>query len=177
MLKKFMVILVVALSGCASMELPIAHDLSKDTLTDESSMIIVSTWANDKSISFASMLTIYKADGDEALLSFNIDSYVLKPHFQEGWGFLNVSFLEPGEYRYELYNLNPYYTYYRFEKPITFRVQGNEVIYLGEAYLDGEYLRIRDKRVRDIPMFLERNTEFTEQDITIALPLIRYSKS
>lgn len=173
MFKKLIIILAIGLSGCASREVPIAHDLSKDSITESNSMVILSTWAPDKSISFASMLTVYKVDGNRRLLELPIDNYVLKPHFQDGWGFLHVTSLPPGEYRFELYNLNPYYTYDKFEPPFTFRIEKNEIVYLGEASLMDWYLKISDRSERDISMFLNKNPEFSKENIKIRLPRVQ----
>ena len=153
MFKKIMIILVITLSGCATFDVPIPHDLSKDKLTDENIMILFSTRANDYSISSASVLAIYKANGGGTLLSYHIDNYALKPHFQEGWGFLNIGFLPPGEYRYELHSLNPYASYGKFKNPIRFTVKGNKVIYLGEAYLGANTLQIRNQWARIFQCF------------------------
>ncbi len=161
-------ILTILLTGCSSFDYPFPQNLSKSVVSDDNSLVLLSTWAHEKSISSGTGLKIVDLKTNEVMAGAAIDAYHFKPHFKKGWGFYTVLQLPPGTYYYELTAINPYMSYEDQQKVTGFTIEPSTINYLGEIYFyrseSHGNIELRNKSDRDIDYFIERNSEFQKED-------------
>ena len=171
------VAICLLVAGCSSFTWKAPAGMQKSDLGPETGLAVISTWADQKSISQASEIVLKRVSDGKVVAGAPIDNYALKSHFQEGWGFLSAFQLPPGEYAITLHAVNPFRGYVEPRQSLRFTVRGGEASYLGEAYYykEGGYgkLRMRDRMTRDIPMFVSSNPSFTAADFVVRLPSVR----
>lgn len=170
------IFLSMSLVGCMSFEWKIPQ-VQRSELSQHKSVVVVSTWAPGKSIASASELTIHRKSDGSLAGAGPIDNYALKPHFQDGWGFLHVFQMSPGDYVISLGATNPYDSYKGSESPLEFTVPAGKMVYLGEAAFHREpgagVIEMRNRFERDIALFLAHNPGFESSEFITIMPMRR----
>jgi hypothetical protein len=140
--------------------------------------IVISTFADAKSITSASTVIIRQAGHRKRVAILQIDNFAGKPDFSPGWGFLYALPVPPGDYVMELGSMNPYRHYSAGSDGLGFTVTAGAKTYLGEAYYflsrDGGkrygHIQMLDKADRDIPLFRSRFPAYSADVIVRAIP-------
>jgi hypothetical protein len=176
--RALLLLFMVFLSGCIR-HYEIPHGLTPDKVTENESIVILST--GTKSPSSHSCSLMMRGIEDLKLgWTVVVNNRTIESHFADHHGFLHVLKFKPGKYFFALQADEPFTWYGKSSSAIVFEVKEGELVYIGEVlvedvktpwiFADRVKLTVNDKFERDIGIFLEKNPSFKVEDIKKRIP-------
>lgn len=169
----------LSLAGCTSMfgnQTGIAKLNFEDRKdTDTSATIIFSAGIREKCFfSYPVNVQLIKHDAKRKITYFTANNEFIKPELSENHGFLHAANISPGDYSLTL-NVSAKTT---ISAPVAkVRVSANDLIYLGEFFIDSgcagfgssDLIHIRDRAERDLAKAAELNPAINPEKVEIRI--------
>ena len=176
LIKLFLLALIVLLTECTH---EIRHGLTPDQLNENNSIVVLSTAAKEDSIPYHIGLGIRRIEDGKTAEFVQVNPQAVKSNFPDYYGFLHILSFKPGKYFFTLETVSPMIWFSRPSSVICFEVREDEVVYIGEVFVEyfmkgfsKEYVRIviNDQFDRDVGIFLEKNPSFKLENIRKRIP-------
>ena len=171
-------LLAIVTAGCGTFNSEYnARTVNMTELPKDRAVIILSTGAAERCISFATILKVSPAGtpyNKGGVAAFYVDAYTIKSDFADHQGNLQTVSIPAGSYYLSPWAVNPYLSAVKVPKA-EFSVSAGEVVYLGEYYMPvacslNTVASFRDQQERDVALLIKQNPEFARATIIKRIP-------
>jgi hypothetical protein len=181
---KCVLLLLVAavLSGCAT-ALPGIRDVDPRNLSDDQSLLLISMASEETCILWGASVAIKEVGKNPDIWSsigiFQINNRYITSDFPNEYAKVYATLLKPGQY--DLW-LNANSAYLRYSDPVLthpITLKPREIRYAGELRASNcgdMFLVVKDRRDRDIPLFMEIQPALDSKAINYELVQLRPGK-
>lgn len=130
-----------------------------------------SSWAPIKMVLRRPNQPLAPTDGEHT--GIVLDNSFEKSDFADEHGHARMLVLDEGDYCLAPASLNPYLVAHG--GTVAFHVRKGEITYIGNVFLDGDALRLRDRPERDVAAFRKGNAALAAQPVVTALAQVKKS--